>query len=307
MEKTNNIIIQTVKSKVIYIIFATLLSYIFIACSNEENSDNSDYLTLGTFNCEWLGDGVKDINPRTEIDYKNMADIISNLKSDIIGLEEVENNEAIQRLTKYLDDYDYFVGKESGDQNPALLYKKNINVDFIKYIYELEVEPGKTKPGILFQIKKGNFDWLMMVVHLKSTSRYDSTEQLQQLSRELRSKQASALSNWIDSVLTVSKEKDLIIVGDFNDYPNRKTEPTLTALVENPNIEFLSSGLKSCKYDYLNSIDHIIVSKSSKNRYLANSIRMYNFFDSIPLEQAEKISDHCPVVATFNISLHDND
>lgn len=295
------------KSKVFTIIFIIFLMNFFVSCSNEENTENSEFLTLGTFNVEWLGDGVNDINPRTENDYKNMADIISNLKSDIIGLEEVENIEAIQKLSKYLDDYDYFIGRESGDQNPALLFKKNINVQFIKYIYEIEIEPGKTKPGILFQIKKGNFDWLMIVVHLKSTSRYDSTEQLQQLSKELRRKQAIALSNWVDSVLSVSKEKDLIIVGDFNDYPTRKTEATLTALVENPNLEFLSAGLKSCKYDYLNSIDHIIVSKSSKDRYLANSIRMYNFFDSLPSEQAEKISDHCPVLATFNISLQDND
>ncbi|MFH1049503.1 MAG: endonuclease/exonuclease/phosphatase family protein [bacterium] len=277
-----------------------------ISCSSDVE-DKTDFITIGTFNIAWLGDGIDDTNPRSEKDYNNIADIIINSGADIIGLEEIENDDALRKLTKYLDDYSFFVGNESGSQNPAILYKSSLQLKQLKYIYELEVEPNKTKPGLLFEVKKGNFDWLMMVVHFKSTSRYDSTDELEEQSRILRSQQAEALSSWIDSTLGISTEKDLIIVGDFNDYPARKTNPTLISLVENKNIEFLTSEMKSCKYEYLYSIDHILVSKSAKQRYLSNSIRMYNFFNALTSLEAEKISDHCPVLATFNISKHDND
>ncbi len=304
-----NYLKKQIKIKNINTLLIAVLICLFtitLSCSSDIE-DNSDFITIGTFNIAWLGDGINDINQREDNDYKNIADIIKNSGADIIGLEEIENEEALSKITEYLDDYSYFVGNESGDQNPAILYKNNIQLKQLKYIYELEVQPDKTKPGLLFEVKKGHFDWLMMVLHFKSTSRYDSTDELQKLSRELRAKQSFALNHWIDSTLSISTEKDLIIVGDFNDYPSRKTNPTLTNLVGNKNIEFLTSDMKSCKYDYLNSIDHILVSPSVKQRYLSNSVRMYNFFNALTSYEAEKVSDHCPVLATFNITIQDND
>jgi len=292
--------------KAIYPVLILLLSIVAINCSNDID-ENTEFITIGTFNIAWLGDGINDNNPRVDNDYKIIAEVISNSYADIIGLEEIENEAALGKLTKYLDNFSFFVGNESGEQNPAILFRNNIHLTQLRYVHELEVEPNKTKPGILFEVRKGNFDWLMMVVHFKSTSRYDSTDELQDLSRQLRRKQAAALSLWVDSVLNTSNEKDIIIVGDFNDYPGRKSEATLTNLVENKNIEFLTNDMKSCKYDYLYSIDHIIISQSVKERYLSNSVRMYNFFDALTEADAEKVSDHCPVFATFNISIKDND
>ena len=108
-------------------------------------------------------------------------------------------------------------------------------------------------------------------------------------------------------MLNAGSEKDIILIGDFNDYPTRVTNPTLTSLYENGNIEFITKGMQSCKYDYMSSIDHIIISQSSKKRYIPNSVRMINFNAALPDVSAEKISDHCPVLANFNIIQSDND
>jgi len=57
----------------------------------------------------------------------------------------------------------------------------------------------------------------------------------------------------------------------------------------------------------MNSIDHILISTSAGTRYLDNSVRMYDFNSSLPDEAAGKVSDHCPVLANFDIKLPDND
>jgi DNA polymerase V len=58
---------------------------------------------------------------------------------------------------------------------------------------------------------------------------------------------------------------------------------------------------------YWDNIDHILLSKSASNRYLIGSAGMYNFKLDFDKKTANKISDHCPVVAVFNIAPEDND
>ncbi|MFC2131471.1 endonuclease/exonuclease/phosphatase family protein [Bacteroidota bacterium] len=284
-----------------------LLHFLILTSCDVSKKETSDYVIIGTFNIAWLGDGSDDKINRTEEDYENIADVIKNTKADVLGLEEIENEAALQRLTKYLTDYEFYVSSQSGSQNPAILYKKGLEVEFICDYMPIAVVENRTKPGLVFQVKKRNFDWLIMIVHFKSTSRYDSTDELKEESRKIRTSQAEVLGYWIDSVLSIGSEQDIIIVGDFNDYPTRINNATLTPLTDRNNMDFISSGMESCKYDYLSSIDHILISTSAGTRYLNNSVRIYDIYSSLPDEAAGKVSDHCPVLANFDIKLHDND
>lgn len=281
---------------------------IFTYCdSTSEKNESQGTVTIGTFNIQWLGDGVNDLNPRTEDDYREIAQIIKETNADILALEEIENNRAIEIITDYLDDFSYYVSNKSGKQNVAIIYKNYIEIKNIKEYMPIAVVEHKTRPALTFDCKFKNFDWKMMVVHLKSTSHYDSTDYLKQKSREIRSEQAELIDNWIDSVLALKQEQDIIVTGDFNDYPLRKSNATLTPLTSNPDLIFLSKDLQSCKFSYLKTIDQIVISSQVLNRYLANSIREYDFYSTLPLKQAENVSDHCPVIATFDINKADND
>ncbi|NOZ47179.1 MAG: hypothetical protein GXO79_10420 [Chlorobi bacterium] len=285
-----------------------IITLLFTYCNSaSDKNENTDIITIGTFNIQWLGDGINDLNPRTEADYREIADIIKQTNADILALEEIENNKAVEKLTNYLDNFSYFVSDKSGNQNVAILYKNYIEISNIQEYMPLAVVEHKTRPALTFDCKFKNFDWKMMVVHLKSTSHYDSTEYLKQKSREIRSEQAEIIDNWVDSVLSLNLEKDIIVTGDFNDYPLRKTNATLTPLTSDPNLTFLSQNLVSCKFSYLKTIDQIVISTSALSRYIDNSIREYDFYSTLPKNKAEKISDHCPVVATFNVKKADND
>ena len=50
-----------------------------------------------------------------------------------------------------------------------------------------------------------------MVVHFKSSSRYDSTPEMQTEARRMRSAQAEVVSKWVDSLLTHGKEQDVLL------------------------------------------------------------------------------------------------
>lgn len=290
--------------KSIFVSYALILSVIAGGCTVTPRQ--ADTVTVGTFNIAWLGDGEKDREKRDDEDYARIAGVITQMNADIIGLQEIENEAALRKVMRYLDSYSCFVGSTARGQNVALLYKEGVEVQQIYEYMPVAIQKGRNRPGLVAHCKKGNFDWTMMVVHLKSTSRYDSTDDMRQESRETRRLQCSAISQWVDSVVS-TKEKDVIIVGDFNDFPLQKKEPTLTTLLENRHITFITKERKSCKDEKLYAIDHIVASQTAQKRFLVSSDGMINFYASEKKEIAQKISDHCPVVSTFDIVSPDND
>jgi len=113
---------------------------------------------LGTFNLEWLGDGIDDKKPRSSADYMKFAEIIANSGMEIVGVQEVENPSAMKKIMKYLPDYKFIVGNKGSAQNLGLIYKNTIQVESLGEYTPLKVEPELTRPGLIAKCKKGNFD-----------------------------------------------------------------------------------------------------------------------------------------------------
>lgn len=296
------------KRIILYISVAFLLLSAF-SCANrqmtKEELDGS--LTIGTFNVEWLGDGKDDKKPRQDLHLKTIAEVISESNFDIVGLEEIENEAALSKLVAFLPDYKFYVGKHGDEQNVAVLYRNNLDVRIIGENLNVQVDKEKTRPGLVVEGKKDNFDFVMMVVHFKSTSRYDDTPQKRSESIELRKKQSRAVSVWVDSVIASGREKDIFVVGDFNDYLEREGGSSIDGLRSNKNVTFLTAGMTSCKNERWYVIDHIVASSSAEKRFLPHSLNMHNFRYKYPKEVYEMISDHCPISASFETKSPDND
>ncbi len=75
---------------------------------------------------EWLGDGTRIEYDRTEEDYKNIANIILDMEADIIGLQEIENENALLRILKYLPDNKSYISSGGNQQKLAIISKSNI-------------------------------------------------------------------------------------------------------------------------------------------------------------------------------------
>lgn len=289
--------------KKIFLVFSLIL---IVSCNSTQVEYDSSALKVGTFNLEWFGDGVDDRNQRSDYDVKMIADLMIESGADIIGLQEIENAAAMDRLIKHMPGYKYIIGETGYVQNPAVIFRDSINVKFVENYQPLAVKPNRTRAGLVVEVKKGNFDFVMMVVHFKSTSRFDSTQQLRQESFELRRQQALVVKNWADSITTKTKERDVIIVGDFNDNPKRDTK-VLLPIIQSNEFMFLSESLGSCKNPNWDCIDHIVINRSVFERLIPGTVYMYDVPAKYEDYEVDKISDHCPVYTKFNITNPDND
>ncbi len=276
---------------------------IMVAACTHTQPSGTGRLTVATFNIEWLGDGVADSKPRSDGEYMRIADIIIKTEADVIGVQEIENQAALNKVLRFLKqehEYEGIVLEGSGQQHTGLLWRKGIEVTPKGAYMPLVTSAGRSRPGLVVECKKGDFDWVMMVVHLKSTSRFDSTTALREQARTIRLQQADAIVRWADSVIT-NKDMDVVVVGDFNDFPDRKANATLTAIVEHDGLHFTTGALTSCKDSKWKTIDHVVVSSTMKSRLLDPSIRSENFYQYLEKPDAEKVSDHCPVVVSFRL------
>ncbi|NQW30925.1 MAG: endonuclease/exonuclease/phosphatase family protein [Ignavibacteria bacterium] len=273
----------------------------FIGCSTGQVSTDTT-ATIGSFNVEWLGDGERDNKPRTDQDYLRIADIIIKTEADVLGVQEVENPEALHKVLRYLDGYSGYVLQGDSKQNVAVIFKKGVSVKVIGGYAPLTLDrPNRLRQGLILHCQKRNFDWIQMVVHLKSTSRYDSTAELRDESKLLRSRQCEVLKAWADSVIALGTETDIIITGDFNDFVQRKTQPTLQAISESSSLTFATKELKSCKNAQWFTIDHVVVSTSAEKRIVQSATRNENFRSFLDDKDADAVSDHCPVIVKFDI------
>ncbi len=288
-----------------------LLPLLLFSCAKQttfkSSPVNENILSVGTFNIAWLGDGIDDTQLRNDSDYKLIAETIHSTNFDVIGLQEIENEAALKRVVNFLPDYKYIVSHSAGKQNVAVLYKDYIDLQYVNDYMPVAVMPRRTRPAMFLKVKKGNFDCYLMVVHFKSTSRYDDTPEKKTQSIAMRTQQAGVLSDWADSVLAAGQEQDLILMGDMNDATERKEGSSLAPLMLNKTLSFLTDKLTSCKYEKWMVIDQIVVSNSAKKRFQENSLYMENFRSRLPKEQADKISDHCPVGVAFEVNSPDND
>jgi endonuclease/exonuclease/phosphatase family metal-dependent hydrolase len=266
-----------------------------MSCGSAERSTPADVLVVGTFNMEWLGDGVDDRKPRSNEDYQRIARTIEAMHADVIGVQEVENMAALQRVLAYLPGYTAVLGTGGREQNVGFVYRADIEVRNIGEYAPVAVIAGRNRPGYVITCRKGAFDAVVMSVHLKSTSRYDSTDALRTASYEQRRQQAAILRTWADSV-SAAVDPDVIIVGDLNDFPNRKKNATLTALLDEKALTFATRGLASCRYEGMEGIDHVVVSASVAPRIVSTMTRTENLRAWMSDAEVKNVSDHCPVV-----------
>lgn len=288
-------------------LFLCAIVTLIIGGCHTSPSGSETSVTVGTFNIEWFGDGLDDRKPRTDQECLLIADVISRTGADVLGLQEIENDNALRRILRYLNDYDGFVVDAGIKQNVAVIYRKNVAVERLADYRPLTTGREGMRPGLMVKCTRGSFDWVMMVVHLKSTSRYDSTNQMREESRVVRTKQVELLRQWSDSVVAAGNEKDVMIVGDFNDFTTRRQQATLTPLLESSNMFFLTGSLKSCANEQWTTIDQVVVSTSVQERMIKGTARMDDIRASLKGKIAEAVSDHCPVLVRFSTLGPDND
>lgn len=241
--------------------------------------------TIGSFNIEWLGK-----KKRSEEDYRNIAGVIKDSGAVLLGVQEISNVEGMNRVMKYLPDHGYVLGK-SGQQMVGMIFDKNrvrYDANSIDQVDEVTLGNPHMRPPFSVDVKVDNFDFNFNVIHLKAS--------FNDRSIKMRDEQASAMNKWIKERQKNNPDKDMIIVGDYNDFVGSRT---LKGIDRGDTVDYATDEVGKDFYTnirYKSVIDHAAFSNEkggASEEYVKGSIRTID--ESKYPGYKHSVSDHKPI------------
>ncbi len=220
----------------------------FFDCKHDSLKNDNEFLPDGSYH--WTPDKY-----RTK--QSHIARVITSIGGwtppGIVGLLEVENEATLIALTKYspLKNMQYkYIHKESPDQrgiDVALLYQprqfKPFHEEFLA-IHFPDAPESKTRDILYAAGTLHNDDTLHVFMnHFPSRLGGESA------SEPRRIFVASVLRAKVDSIFAANPKANIVIMGDFNDYPtNTSVNKVLKAVQPDENIS--TTGLYNLYYRY---------------------------------------------------------
>ncbi len=292
-------------------------------------------IQVGSFNVEWFpckddGNMMKKygINLRQppngdSTDIPALFQVIKNLDVELLGVVEVVDTDLFQASAqKYLgSQYKYIYAPSVSSQKVGFLYDSSV-LELIgsPQIYgEVALYPDSwLRPAFraYFKAKPDGMDFNAVIVHLKAAPG----------GWKKRLKQWKALKRILEQVPQQTGDKDIVLMGDFNNV-SKLGYNEFKPLMEKLHFLWATSELVK-KHEFSNFwqpdhmqpriqgslIDQIFISRHAEDEFVSNSVEVGGMCaqkkDSyegaaIP-EYYEKISDHCPVIATFRVDKDDD-
>lgn len=273
-------------------------------------TQGSEFFDLACWNIEWFG-SPENANIRR---ISRVADYMHSMGMDLWGLVEVADP-ALETLKNIMYDnygqkFKSILGVSNNPQHPAVFYESSkieceemdANGAFDDKWGSKELFPRK--PLWVYVKAKGSdssvFDFNLVVLHLKA---FPSDPE----ANRQRTEQVRVLHSWLKDRVKKDSDKDYIMIGDWNDKID--SEPLKKIMKDNKlgilTREDAESGDKDA-VSYVRKkkslIDHIVISKDTKDEYVDDSIEIVRSDKVIPKFAATKphgFSDHIPLVARF--------
>ena len=248
----------------IFLIFILILSWFSVLISlNIMLTKSEGDLKVMTWNIHG-GTGTDD-----EKDIDRTIKEIKKINPDILGLQEISNEEIIDKIAEELD-MNFFFGNDFEDtEGNGLLSKYPIKEAEIIYL-----KPGKRSGIIKAKILIDNEEWTIFVTHLLLRPQEDNLIQVEDI---------------LMNVLEKNSER-VILMGDFNFGPRSEQYRKITT---NEKIKLRDA------YGDLNYEE----GATFRSNYLFRRIDF--IFSSTDIEPrtskviCSEASDHCPVITTF--------
>jgi exonuclease III len=288
--------------------------------------NDGNCIQIGSFNIELLGKRRKKFKgvtrPRRTAEQLRA---ISDLVTDTLDLEVVvfqEINTESSRWTKLKNNleakgYRFFPGTASARNQFVVLAWDSDELSLVEdSAHEMDVATtfgnyeGARKP-VAGRFKAGEFDFWVVGVHLKSRAPVDGSTPA-----EIRKTQCEDLVAKIDAIVADTGEKDVVIVGDFN---QRIGHDSLRPLVDGgftSQMRFLMDASATGSYiknsglhESNDLIDHVMIRFDETQEVVRRSAFVMKLDSE---EDARSFiiekSDHVPVWASFRIDqdLDDN-
>lgn len=262
------------------------------------------------------GWNVLGFDPIPDERVKRIAKIIRKINPDLIVLTEVNPNDVPQKIVQELGaEYQspIILSQNAGViQNIALIFKTGVSVSDAQLLSETDLpEEAGSRQALAAKVRIGNFDFVLVGVHLKS-GRASS-------SRAKRTRQGKAISEFIAQAVEGS-EKDVLVIGDYNMIPRigatRNDESNFIAMSPTNFLRFVSSDFLVGKPSHIsdcnplrgNLLDGFAISRTFTNEFIAGSTRIISVskLGTTCASFKKNISDHLPLVSEFRITTDDD-
>ncbi len=269
---------------------------------------------ITTWNSEWLGctqNGPTD----EDLQIYNIADAIRKMNPDIIAIQEVTQSSAFQSVNTLLS----LLGDEWGgnivpystsdcSQNQGIIYKKS-RVQFVNSSlmsngsfaqggsYSYNWSNGRYPALYNVKLLSGNnaFPVSLINIHAKASS--------DDVSYTRRKGGAEGLKTILDG--SAYNTKNVIIIGDFNDYlvgsqSLSTVSPYNNFITDANNYKGITKDITGYHYG-TRIVDNMIISNELFGNYVSNSAHEETILPQSDYSFYYTTSDHIPVSASFNI------
>ena len=237
-----------------------------VSFAPERTDDN---LIVASYNIKWLG--------QTKHDFKKLAKVIENF--DVCGIVEVRKEIAVIELVREIEkltnlDWGYTFGYRTTNPSGsyyeayAVVYRRDrvqLGDGLISNVWDKN-EAYRNDPYVV-SFKSGNFDFALFLLHTRWSDDDDGN----------RKNEVAELKSQLDFFYSVSKEKDVLLMGDFNYSGNDTPMKEMAA----------ASKLKQCDQNplttfkndysaYASAYDHLYISTSNTKEYMEGSANAFD-------------------------------
>jgi len=235
---------------------------------------------------------------------KRQVEGLALLDAEVVALVEVNPLSTLDTLKQGLKDkgvsYEYTVLEQENDLNIGVLHKTAVMATNPRFIDGSDLGDTRRRKAFVVDMKIGKFDFLLIVVHLKSGRGAEE--------QKIRDDQAKVIGKFIKELREKSRE-DILLVGDFNMIPGQDVS-NFHHLGGNDLMDFLSSWDLQARYSHIleagraNLLDGFAISRTYSTEYIRGSLRIFPMHWSMDIGREqfrETVSDHLPFVASFRI------
>jgi endonuclease/exonuclease/phosphatase family metal-dependent hydrolase len=229
---------------------------------------------------------------------------LSLLDAEVVALVEVNPIEALETLQAGLErkgvKYNRHVLPQESDLHIGVLSKEGVTVNNPRLLDGSDLNDPRRRKAFLVDVEIGHFDFLMIIVHLKSGREANN--------QQIRDQQAQIIGQFITERRAQTRE-DILLVGDFNMIPGQDVS-NFHHLGGEDLMDFVSSWDLQDRYSHLleagraNLLDGFAISQTYSTEYIRGSLRVFPMHWAMDIGRErfrETVSDHLPFVASFRI------
>lgn len=264
-----------------------------------------DTITVATFNAEnvflvpTMGRDGKMDPPKSPEEMAAVARVIERTQADVVALQEINDKNALDTLVdKYMtgNPYPYRVLVPGNDQrgiNVAVISKFPItNVESnADDTFDVGGKKGSFSRDFLEATIKVNdgFEFTIGTTHLKAHAGGQNAD-------NKRLGEGRQIHKILAEQMKAYPQKRYVVCGDFNDTAESPAVRAITAKGQEAALFDPLAGSSDISHPVTNRrIDFLLLSEGMKQSYVPNSAQIVHDPD------AEKASDHLPVVARFRV------